>query len=429
MAEGAPLHCCEVEVNGDVHSQRLESSIDDSALSETESSAHSWELIAHHELDNVVRSNDWASPRQDDAVLCDKQCQNVRAEEDPGSPSSVRVLSLPQTPDSDDYMVIGLESLPKRLEEYMALRSGQEPVVQSSREYEIMADSWIEVKKPIASQEQAAPGSFQSCTHASAPAKGNNIPAEGTDGHTTRSGSSPEMLPCSASTPRSTSGEGPLNAPPTPRSTGSGEPTGPTWKGSCYKYIPPMVPGTHTMHSPLAGSWNFTPFAFVGQWVDSAGQEVSVIATDAYRLSLSVRINWGTRRQYWPWDTILQIRLGKTGDWVCGNCYLNRVLSCLSRLCWWRPDGTFSVWIRTSPPHPAAAMHLRWPVQVMWPNNFKEKALLDSSLLGHWGILCAEVPSNAEDVSKLQHQSMDSWIEYSRGKFWVIFHPASKKSR
>mmetsp|Transcript_67760 Transcript_67760/g.150061 ORF Transcript_67760/g.150061 Transcript_67760/m.150061 type:complete len:210 (-) Transcript_67760:132-761(-) len=85
----------------------------------------------------------------------------------------------------------------------------------------------------------------------------------------------------------------------------------------------------------------------IGEWVDSLGHFVKVVATG--ETSARACISWDHSGQYLAnlWKATLKVWRDENGDWTCGNGRL--AASSLGRLCWERSDGTRTEWIRRFP--------------------------------------------------------------------------------
>lgn len=82
---------------------------------------------------------------------------------------------------------------------------------------------------------------------------------------------------------------------------------------------------------------------FMGAWVDSKGNSVSVVSVDAYSGSISAILSRGHGRP----DAHLTIEPTYDGGWKCGNSYLDLHASSTEKLHWVRSsDGFVSVWTR-----------------------------------------------------------------------------------
>jgi len=88
------------------------------------------------------------------------------------------------------------------------------------------------------------------------------------------------------------------------------------------------------------------PEKFLGHWVDSQGNAVHVLSTDAYDVNLVATLSRPPRP-----DIHLAIKpvvLG--GGWQCGHSLLDPVWTSEQQLHWVAMDGRVSVWVRPQEP-------------------------------------------------------------------------------
>lgn len=93
---------------------------------------------------------------------------------------------------------------------------------------------------------------------------------------------------------------------------------------------------------------DFSQISFLlGEWVDSLGYSVSVVATGG--CSARARISWDHKGQKKTplWKTFLKVYREEGGPWICGNGQL--LSAAIGRLQWQRDDGSCTEWIRTLP--------------------------------------------------------------------------------
>eukprot|EP00913_Durusdinium_trenchii_P018715 g17586.t1 len=112
--------------------------------------------------------------------------------------------------------------------------------------------------------------------------------------------------------------------------------------------IPAPEKTLKTLVGPLTiDGVDFSAVSFLlGEWVDSLGHCVSVVARDEQ--SAKARISWDHKNQKKTklWKTFLKI-YREEGRWICGN---GRLLSAdVGRVQWQREDGRCTEWIRTLP--------------------------------------------------------------------------------
>jgi len=93
---------------------------------------------------------------------------------------------------------------------------------------------------------------------------------------------------------------------------------------------------------------DFSQISFLlGEWIDSLGHSVSVVATGG--CSARARISWDHKGQKKTqlWKTFLKVYREEGGPWICGNGQL--LSAAIGRLQWQRDDGSCTEWIRTLP--------------------------------------------------------------------------------
>jgi len=85
----------------------------------------------------------------------------------------------------------------------------------------------------------------------------------------------------------------------------------------------------------------------MGEWVDSLGHFVKVVATGEN--SARACISWDHSGQYLAnlWKATLKVQRDEEGHWTCGNGRLTS--ASLGRLCWQRAGGECTEWIRRFP--------------------------------------------------------------------------------
>ncbi|CAJ1342974.1 unnamed protein product [Effrenium voratum] len=84
----------------------------------------------------------------------------------------------------------------------------------------------------------------------------------------------------------------------------------------------------------------------LGEWMDSFGHSVSVVATSDRCARASV--SWDHKHRYKAnlWKAVLKVHQ-VNGHWVCGNGQLSA--ADVGRVQWQRPNGERTEWIRTFP--------------------------------------------------------------------------------
>lgn len=87
---------------------------------------------------------------------------------------------------------------------------------------------------------------------------------------------------------------------------------------------------------------SLSPEDFLGNWVDSHGNSVSVYSSDAWQVRLTATI----ARPQTGRDSNLSIRMTEDGSWTCGNSWLDTSTSSSEQLHWVATDGRRSVWAR-----------------------------------------------------------------------------------
>jgi len=84
------------------------------------------------------------------------------------------------------------------------------------------------------------------------------------------------------------------------------------------------------------------PDSLLGHWVDSQGNGVHVLSTDAYDVKLNATLSRPPRPDIHL--AVKPIVLG--GGWQCGHSILDPVWSSDTQLHWVAQDGRVSVWVR-----------------------------------------------------------------------------------
>eukprot|EP00933_Yihiella_yeosuensis_P080061 TRINITY_DN93468_c0_g1_i1.p1 TRINITY_DN93468_c0_g1~~TRINITY_DN93468_c0_g1_i1.p1 ORF type:complete len:247 (-),score=49.95 TRINITY_DN93468_c0_g1_i1:174-914(-) len=80
----------------------------------------------------------------------------------------------------------------------------------------------------------------------------------------------------------------------------------------------------------------------LGHWIDSQGNTVHVLSTDAYSIRLMAKLNRPNRG-----EMHLAIKPAKIGaGWQCGHSVLDPTWSSLSQMHWIANNGTVTVWVR-----------------------------------------------------------------------------------
>lgn len=91
-----------------------------------------------------------------------------------------------------------------------------------------------------------------------------------------------------------------------------------------------------------AGSGLLTPENLLGYWVDSQGNSVHVLSTDAYNVRLEATLSRPPRA-----DIHLSVRPVMLGaGWQCGHSLLDPMWTTAGQLHWVAMDGRVSVWVR-----------------------------------------------------------------------------------
>lgn len=85
-----------------------------------------------------------------------------------------------------------------------------------------------------------------------------------------------------------------------------------------------------------------SPDGFLGQWVDSQGNMVTVTSTDAFEVRLEATLSRPPRADIHL--GVKPVMLG--GGWRCGHSILDPYWSTTTQLHWVTDDGRVSVWIR-----------------------------------------------------------------------------------
>jgi hypothetical protein len=80
---------------------------------------------------------------------------------------------------------------------------------------------------------------------------------------------------------------------------------------------------------------------FVGEWMDTLGNSVSVVVTDLF-VGKAVAILKKEGRA----DITLTLKFDGFGGWLCGNSALDLASSCSERMRWETMDGRASTWVR-----------------------------------------------------------------------------------
>merc|ERR1719410_1007527 len=84
-----------------------------------------------------------------------------------------------------------------------------------------------------------------------------------------------------------------------------------------------------------------TTESFLGTWVDSLGNYVSVYNTDAFETKLMATLSRPPRA-----DIHLALRRVATSGWRCGNAVLDPMWSTDRQLHWLSENGRVSVWVK-----------------------------------------------------------------------------------
>jgi len=93
-----------------------------------------------------------------------------------------------------------------------------------------------------------------------------------------------------------------------------------------------------------------TTETFLGTWVDSLGNLVSVYNTDAFETKLMATLSRAPRA-----DIHLALRRVATSGWRCGNAVLDPLWSTDRQLHWLSENGRVSVWVKADDVKPSTS--------------------------------------------------------------------------
>lgn len=109
-------------------------------------------------------------------------------------------------------------------------------------------------------------------------------------------------------------------------------------------------------HDPSIAAY-ISPWHFIGEWRDSFGNKISVVALDVYQNRLQATLSRLPPRR----DISLLLQSAMDGaQWYCGDAVLDRSKYSSEKLTWVFSDGKLSTWSR--PPGTVSATK-RWPVK------------------------------------------------------------------